>query len=99
MKRTLGDAYIQPHRPLGMGSSLVKLASNFALLLLRGSLGVAVGPSQFAVETKGVCDLVQWALHLAMESDRSLAAAGLDGINTFGEIESPCIRAALEANP
>ncbi len=28
MKRVLGNAYVQPHRPLGMGSSLVKLASN-----------------------------------------------------------------------
>ena len=82
-----------------MGSSLVKLASNCALLLLRGSLGAAVGPSQSVVEAKRGCDLVQWALQLAMESDRSLAAASLDGINAFGEIERACIRAALEANP
>ena len=34
-----------------------------------------------------------------MESDRTLAAADLDGINAFGEIERACIRATLEANP
>jgi hypothetical protein len=38
MKRVLGDAYVQPQRPLGMGSSLVKLASNSTLLSLGGSL-------------------------------------------------------------
>ena len=34
-----------------------------------------------------------------MESDRSLAAASLDGVNAFGEIGRACIRVALEANP
>jgi hypothetical protein len=33
-----------------------------------------------------------------MESNGSLLAACLDGINTFGEIERDCISAALEAN-
>ncbi len=86
MKRTPGDTYIQPQQPLGVGSSLVKLASNYALLLLRDSLGAAVGSSQFAAETKRGCDLVQWALQLAMESDPPLAVASLYGINAFGEI-------------
>ncbi len=31
MKRVLGDAYVQPQRPLGMGSSLVKVASDCTL--------------------------------------------------------------------
>jgi hypothetical protein len=35
---------------------------------------------------------------MAMESNGSMAAACLDGINAFGEIERACIRAALEAN-
>ena len=54
MNVDLGDAYVQPHRPLGMGSALVKIASNYALLMLRGFLGAVVGPSQFSIETKGV---------------------------------------------
>ncbi len=36
---------------------------------------------------------------MAMETNKSLAVACLDGINAFGEIERACIRAALEANP
>jgi hypothetical protein len=99
MKEALGMDYLQPQRPLDMGSTLFKIASNCALLLLRGSLGVAVGPSQFSVETKRGCDLIQWALQVAMESNGSLLAACLDGINAFGEIELDCIRAALEAKP
>jgi len=58
MKADLGHAYVQPERPLGMGSTLVKIASNYALLMLRGSLGVVVVPSQFSVETKGGCDFI-----------------------------------------
>jgi hypothetical protein len=62
MKDALGADYVQPHRPLGMGSILVYIASNCALIMLRGSFGVVVGPSQFSVETKVGCDLIQWAL-------------------------------------
>jgi hypothetical protein len=62
MKRLQGPAYVQPQRPLGMGSTLIKVASNCALILIRGSLGPTVGPTQFSVETKGGCDLIQWAL-------------------------------------
>ena len=52
MNEALGTNYFQPQRPLGMCSSLVKIASNCALLLLRsGSLGEAAGPSLFCVET------------------------------------------------
>jgi hypothetical protein len=98
MELVLRDAYVLPHRSKGMGFSLVKLVSNCALLLLRGSLGAAVGPSQLGVETKGGCDLLLRALQLAMELDRTLAAANLDGINAFGEIERVCFCAALEAN-
>ena len=69
MKQAQGPAYLQPRRPLGMGSTFVKLASNCALHLIRGAMGPAVGPAQFSVETKGGCDLVQWALQLALESN------------------------------
>ena len=99
MKEALGVDYLRTQRPLGMGSTLVKIASNCALLLLRGSLGVAVEPSQFSVETKKGYDLIQWALQMAMESNGSLSIACLDGFNAFGKIERDCIRAALEASP
>jgi hypothetical protein len=62
-------------------------------------MGPAVGPAQFSVETKGGCDLVQWALQMALESNGNLSAACLDGINAFGEINLECIRAAIMANP
>jgi hypothetical protein len=58
MKVALGDAYLQPRRPLGMGLTLVKAACNCALVLLRGSLCGVVGPYQLSLETKGGCDLV-----------------------------------------
>ncbi len=98
-KQAQGLAYLQPHRPLGMGSIFVKLASNCALHVIRGAMGPAVGPAQFSVETKGCCDLVEWALQVALESNRKLSAACLDGVNAFGEINRSCIRAAIEANP
>jgi len=83
-----------------MGSTLAKIASNCALLLLCGSLGAAIGPSLLSVETKGGCDLIQWALHeMAMESNGTLSAACLDDINAFGEIERDCIKVALKAKP
>ena len=80
MKVALGDAYLQPQRPSGIGSTLVKVACNCALLLLRGSLGGAVGPLQFSVGTKGGCDLVQWALLMDLESNGHLSTASLDAM-------------------
>ena len=99
MKQAQGPTYLQPQPPLGMGSILVKLASNCALHWIRGAMGPAVGPAQFSVETKGGYDLVQWALQMALESNGKLSAACLDGVNAFGEINRSCIRAAIEANP
>jgi hypothetical protein len=84
MKEALELNYLHSQRPLGTGSTLIKIASNCALLLLHDSLGVVVGPSQFSVETKGGCNLIQWALQMVMESNGSLLAACLDGINAFG---------------
>ena len=99
LKRTQDAAYLQPQRSLGMGSTLAKVAYNFALLLLKGNLGPTVGPTQLSVKTKGGCDLEQWALHMAMESSGKLSATCLDAINAFGEIERDCIKAAVLANP
>jgi hypothetical protein len=45
-----------------MGMALVKVACNFAMLLVKEAMGPTVGPTQLAVETKGVCALLQWAI-------------------------------------
>jgi len=58
IKEARGASYVQPQWLLGMGSTLVNDASNCALAMLRGSLGAAVAPSHFSVETKGGCDLI-----------------------------------------
>jgi hypothetical protein len=52
-----------------MGSTLIKLASNCVLSLLKDNLGLAVGSTQFSVETKGGCDQLQWTLQMVMESN------------------------------
>jgi hypothetical protein len=43
--------------------------------------------------------MVQWVLQVIMEEEPDLARCCFDAINAFGDLESPCIRAALEANP
>ncbi len=46
LKSVQSDAYLQPQRSIGMGSTLVKVASNCALIHTKGSMGpVAVGPT------------------------------------------------------
>ena len=42
--------------------------------------------------------MIQWLLEIVMEADPDLARACLDASNAFGDLERPCIRAALEAN-
>ena len=44
MKQAQGPAYLQPQRPLGMGSTFVKLASNCALSPDPRSNGTSYGP-------------------------------------------------------
>ena len=99
LKQRQGADYKQPQRPIGMGTALVKAACNCALLMVKEAMGPAVGPGQFAVETKGGCALLQWALQMAMEAKPALAGASLDATNAFGEIERECIEAAIKANP
>ena len=99
LTRAQGEAYLQPQRPIGMGTTVAKLACNCALQMVKDSMGPAVGPLQFAVETKGGCTLLQWALQMAMETKPSLVAASLDAINAYGDIERECIEAAIRANP
>jgi hypothetical protein len=99
LKDKQGEAYLQPQRSIGMGTALVKLACNCALTMFKDAMGTALGPSQFAVETKGGCALLQWALQMAMEVKPKLTGASLDGINAYGEIEWECIEAAIRTNP
>jgi hypothetical protein len=43
--------------------------------------------------------MVQWVLLVIMEAEPDLARCCLDAINVFGDLERPCITAALEASP
>jgi len=62
LKLAEGEAYMQPQRSIGMGTTVAKLACNCALQVAKEAMGPSVGPTQFAVETKGGCALLQWAL-------------------------------------
>ena len=42
--------------------------------------------------------MVQWILQVIMEAKPDLARNSLEASNAFGDLERPCIRAALEAN-
>ena len=44
LKDKQGEVYLQPQRPIGMGTALVKLACNCALTLVKDAMGPAVGP-------------------------------------------------------
>jgi len=59
---------------------------------------VIAGAHQFAVNTKGGCDMVQWILHVIMEAEPDLARSSMDASNAFSDLERPCIRASLEVN-
>jgi hypothetical protein len=65
LKDKMGEAYLQPQRPIGMGIALIKLACNCALTMVQVAMGPAVGPGQFAVETRnerGMCSSTMGAL-------------------------------------
>jgi len=95
MKTRLGLAYVKPQIPIGMGMTLVKVACNYAPLLVKEAMVPAVGPTQLAVEAKGGCALLQWAIYMALEAKPNMAAASLDNISAYGEIERDCIQAAI----
>ena len=99
LKQAEKEAYLQPQRPIGMGTTVAKLACNCALHMVKEAMGPAVGPTKFAVETKGGCALLHWALQMAMEAKSYLAAASSDAINAYGDIERECIEATIRANP
>ena len=98
LKVKQGPLYKQPQRPLGMGSTIPKIAANCLLEKVQPAVGTSAGAHQFAVNAKGGCDMVQWILQVIMEAEPDLARACLDANNAFGDLERPCIRAALEAN-
>ena len=67
--------------------------------MVNDAMGPAVGSSQLAVERKGGCALLQWALQMAMKAKTTLVGASLDAISAYGDIERECIEAAIKAKP
>ena len=99
LKRRQGAPFVQPQRPIGMNMPIVKVACNCALVQVQDAMGLAVGPAQFAVETKGRCALLQWAIQMALEAKPNLTTVSIDNVNAYGEIERECIEASIKANP
>ena len=58
LRAAKGDAYLQPHRPMGMGGTITKLAAIYDRSLVEVAVWAAAGPRQFAINTKGGCDMV-----------------------------------------
>ena len=67
--------------------------------MVKEAMGHAIGPSQFSIETEGGCDLLHWALQITLKHDKFLAAASIDGINAYGDIERDCNEANIQENP
>ena len=98
LRERQGDAYIQPHRPLGMGSAIPKLAASCVLGIVQPSVGMAARAHMFRINAKGGCGMVQWIFQVILEAEPYLARSCLDAANAFGDMERPCMRAAMEAN-
>jgi hypothetical protein len=98
LKPRHGPLYRQPKRPLRMGITIPTIEANCVLAKVHPSIGVSARVHQFAVNAKGGCDMIQWILQIIMEADPDLVRAYLDASDAFGDMERPCIRAALEAN-
>jgi hypothetical protein len=98
LKLKQGPLYKQPQRPLGMGSTIPKIAGNCLLEKVQPAVGISAGAHKFASNAKGGCDMVQWILQVIMEAKSDLARSCMDACNALGDLERPCIRAALEAN-
>ncbi len=58
LKLRQGPLYTQPQRPLGMGSTIPKIAANCLLGKVQPAVGVSAGAHHFAVNAKGGCDMV-----------------------------------------
>jgi hypothetical protein len=54
--------YRQPQRPLGMGSTIPKVAASCILAKVQPAAGVSAGAHQFAINAKGGCDMIQWIM-------------------------------------
>ena len=59
LRRKQGPAYRETQRPLGMGSTVPKIAANCVLEKMQPAVGATSGAHHFAVNTKGGCDMVQ----------------------------------------
>ena len=54
-----GQLYKKPQRPLGMGSTIPKIAANCILAQVQPDVGVLSGAHQCAVHAKGGCEMIQ----------------------------------------
>ncbi len=62
LRRTMGDVFVQPSRPLASSCIMVKLACNLNLLLVEKDIAIiTIGPEQFVVGCKWGCESLQWA--------------------------------------
>jgi hypothetical protein len=73
MRLLLGPDFALPIRPLAMACVFVKLACNYMLSGIKDDITNVTGPSQLAVGSKGGCESLQWAIHVAMETDPGFA--------------------------
>ncbi len=62
LKLMQGQLYSQPQRPLGMGSTIPKIAAKCILAKVQPAVSVSAGAHQFAVNAKGGCAMIQWIL-------------------------------------
>jgi hypothetical protein len=81
-----------------MGNTIPEIAASCVFAKVRPSVGVTAGAHQFDVNAKGGCDMIQWISQIIMEVEPDPTRACLDANNAFGNLERPCIRAALEAD-
>jgi hypothetical protein len=56
LRQKQGSNYRQPQRPLGLGSTIPKIAANCVIAKVQLAIGVSAGAHQFAVNAKGGCD-------------------------------------------
>jgi len=81
-----------------MNSTIPKIVANYIIAKVHPAIRVSAGAHHFAVNAKGGYEMIQWLLHVVMEAEPAYARACLDVSNAFGDLERPCIRAALEVD-
>jgi hypothetical protein len=85
LREAQGDAYLQPHRPLGMGVAITMLAASGVLGVVKAAVGIAAGPHQFDINVKGG-DIVQRILQIIMEAELDLSRVCMDAANAFNDL-------------